>query len=96
MQFMAGTVTTKRILYSIEALAILLLAPLGLYPSLFSFLVLASLPALVLAVIGALRPSYLDPLDLTDPRRGPRRYLHTCAALCGAAVVFFLLNLALP
>ncbi|HVZ73585.1 MAG TPA: hypothetical protein VHJ20_14500 [Polyangia bacterium] len=38
-------------------------------------------PALVLAIVGLVRPSFYRPIGFTDPRRALRRYLHVFAAI---------------
>jgi hypothetical protein len=90
-----GTLARKRALYVSEAFAVLLMLPLGaVWPSMFTLLAIASLPALLIAVKAARRPDYLDPLELTDPRGGRRRYLHVAAGLCFLGVVLEIVWLA--
>jgi hypothetical protein len=48
-----------------------LLTLAAFYPVIF---VIGALPALVLAIVGAVRPSYFAAVGLTDPRRALRRY----------------------
>jgi hypothetical protein len=75
--------------------AIIVAAIIGLYPSLLTLAALLSLPALVLAIRGALRPAYLDPQGVADPRGWYRQYTHICAAVCGGLVAFILLHAAI-
>jgi hypothetical protein len=90
-----GTRGQKRALYVCEAFAVLLMMPLGaVWPSVFTLLAIASLPALFLAVKAAWCPNYLDPLELTDPRGGRRRYLHVAAGLCFLGIVLEVIWLA--
>ena len=86
----------SRKLYVTEALLMGLMLPLGaVWPSVFTLLALASLPALFVALRAAYRPGYLDPEGFRDPRRGLRRYVHVMAVLCmfgEAAEILWLLE----
>ena len=82
----------KRLLYVCEALAISLGTFLGLYPTLLTVVAILSLPALVLAIVGSVLPTYFDLQGAADPRGGYRRYVHVCAALCGGLALILVLN----
>jgi hypothetical protein len=89
---MAERVTRSRIVYAVEALALALVAPLGVMAS--PLILVFSLPALVLAVIGVIRPAYFGPRAFTDPRRGPRIYIHACAGISAALISWIVVRLA--
>jgi hypothetical protein len=75
------TTARRRALYACEAVAIIVAAIIGLYPSLITLAALLSLPALVLAIRGVLRPAYLAPQGIADPRGLYRQYTHISAAV---------------
>lgn len=82
----SGRVVSKeQALYGAEALVILVALPFGVFATLAAaypvIFVIGALPAMGLAIVGFVRPSYFAPVGLTDPRRGIRRYVHIFAAI---------------
>ncbi len=92
---MNWTTVRKRALYLAEALAIMLAIIVGLNPTLISLVAIFSVPAFALALVGVVRPGYLDRLGFADPRGGYRRYLHVCAVLCFGVVDLAVVNVVI-
>ena len=78
-------ISREQALYCAEALVILVALPFGVFLTLAAFypviFVIGALPALVLAVVGAVRPTYFAAIGFTDPHRTFRRYVHFYAAV---------------
>jgi hypothetical protein len=78
-------ISREQALYAAEAVVILFALPFGVLLTLAAFypvfFVIGALPALVLAIVGAVRPNYFSAVGFTDPRRGLRRYVHVYAAV---------------
>jgi hypothetical protein len=83
-----SSLSKKRIVYGLEVLSIAIVTVVAVYPTLLTLLAIASLPALVIGIIGFARPSYLEPLQLTGPRGGRRKYLHACGIVCALAILW--------
>src|SRR3954467_4610160 len=83
-----GILVRRPALYVSEALAVLLVLPLGaVWPSSFTVLAVVSLPAFFIAVKAAWHPQYLEPLEFTNPHGGRRRYVHVAAGTCSLGIV---------
>ena len=91
---MNSTKARKRLLYAGEGLAIAAATVMGLYPTLLTLVALLSVPALIFALVGVARPTYLDPQGVADPRGGYRKYMHVSAAVCAGLVLIVVVNIA--
>jgi hypothetical protein len=79
---MAVAISGERALYAVEAVVILLALPALLFWPIPILPAIPGIAALVLAIIGVVRPRFFAPVGLTDPKRPLRLYLHVCAVIC--------------